>query len=531
MKYRSTCIVVAGLMLAACSQGSKETTPRPADTVVIGVLTDIGSWNPYLADDSSSEQLLALIYPSLAVEQPDYRLHPPSFSPSLADSWELSSDGLSLTFHLREDAVWSDGVPVTSEDVVFSFAVQTAPEVAWAWADITEAIEDVEAIDAHTVRYRFTRQYPYQLMDANDGPIVPAHLWSKIPFERWAETDWSDMVLSAGPFLPAEHRRQQEIIFERNPRYWAADLPRLERVVFRVVPSKTALLNQLLAGGIDFMNYVPPADAERVRKNANLDLVAYSDRSYTQIIWNLSKPLFTDVRVRRALALAIDRDAIIEAVYDGFAQPSLGPVLSTMWAFNSELEPIPFDPPAARALLEKAGWNDSDGDGVLDREGRDLEFEIMAPSENELRQDISLLIEQDLARIGVRVTPHFVEWGAMQQAMDSGQFDAAVNRWEEPTQVDLGEIWHSAPPGQPTLNFGRYANPEVDRLLEEVSAVSSFEAQKPVLDRIQKLIVADQPYAFLIENMRLTALASRIRGAEINDASPFFNLEEWSIGQ
>jgi len=529
MKYRSTLAVVIGLLLAACSQGDKEATPRPADTVVIGVLADVGSWNPYLADDSFSEQILALIYPSLAVEQPDYRLHPPSFTPALAESWEYSSDGLSLTFHLRGDAVWSDGFPVTAKDVVFSYSVQTAPEVAWAWMDITDSIESVEAIDDHTVRYRFTHQYPYQLMDANDGPIVPAHLWSKIPFERWAEIDWSDKVLAAGPFLPAEHTRQQEIILERNPRYWADDLPRLGRVVFRVVPSKTALLNQLLATSIDFMNYVPPADAERVRQNADLDLVAYSDRSYTQIIWNLTNPLFTDARVRRALALAIDREAIIDAVYDGFARPSVGPILSTMWAYDSDLESLPFDPEAARALLSEAGWNDTDGDGVLDQEGRDLVFEIMAPSENELRQDICLLVERDLARIGVRVTPRFVEWGAMQQAMDSGQFDAVVNRWEEPTQVDLGEIWHSAPPGVPTLNFGHYANPEIDRLLEEVATLSSFEDQKPLFDRIQALIVADQPYAFLVENMRLSAIATRIRDAEINDASPYFNLEEWYV--
>jgi len=529
MNYRSILVVFSGLLVAACSPGGPEAPSPAADTVVIGVLADLQSWNPYLADDLFAEQLLALVYPSLAVEQTDYQMHPPSFSPSLAKSWEWSPDRLSLTFHLREDAVWSDGVPVTSEDVVFSFRTQTAPEVAWAWMDITDSVEEVEALDAHTVRYRFNRDYPYQLMDVNDGPIIPAHLWGKIPYEQWPETDWDELALSAGPFVPGGHARQQEIILERNPRYWIADRPRLERVVFRVVPSKSALLNQLLSGGIDFMNFVTPADAERVRLNPELELILYTDRSYTQICWNLSRPLFADVKVRRALGLAIDRETIIDVAYDGFARPSAGPVLSAMWAFNRDLEPLPFDPATARALLAEAGWEDRDGDGVLDRDGQDFAFELMAPSENELRQDVSLLVERDLARIGIRVTPRFVEWGAMQAAMNDGSFDAVVNRWEEPTQVDLGEIWRSAPAGVPTLNFGRYSNPGVDRLIDEVSAIPGFDAQKPLLDRIQELIVADQPYTFLVENVRLSGLNSRVRGADINDATPYFNLEEWWI--
>ncbi|MCK5376630.1 MAG: hypothetical protein KAJ97_06085, partial [Acidobacteria bacterium] len=369
MNSRSTLLVAVLTFIVACGPAGPETPPAPENTVVIGVLADLQSWNPYLADDLFAEQLLALVYPSLAVEQTDYQMHPPSFSPSLAKSWEWSPDRLSLTFHLREDAVWSDGVPVTSEDVVFSFRTQTAPEVAWAWMDITDSVENVEALDAHTVRYRFNRQYPYQLMDVNDGPIIPAHLWGKIPYEQWLDTDWSELVLSAGPFVPGEHARQQEIILERNPRYWIADRPRLERVVFRVVPSKSALLNQLLSGGIDFMNFVPPADAERVRRSPELELILYTDRSYTQICWNLSRPLFADVKVRRALGLAIDRETIIDVAYDGFARPSAGPVLSAMWAFNRDLEPLPFDPATARALLAEAGWEDRDGDGVLDRDG------------------------------------------------------------------------------------------------------------------------------------------------------------------
>ena len=228
------------------------------------------------------------------------------------------------------------------------------------------------------------------------------------------------------------------------------------------------------------MNAIPPSEADRVRSHPDLELVVFADRSYTHICWNLDHELFADARVRRALGMAIDRGTVIDVAYGGFASPSAGPVLSSMWAYDHDLAPLDYDPAAARALLAEAGWKDHDGDGVLDRNGRAFEFELMAPSENEVRQDVCLLVEQNLAQVGIRVIPRFVEWGSMQAAMDDGTFEAFVNRWIEPTQVDLEEIWHTAPEGVPTLNYGGYTNPEVDRLIEEAAEASDFAAQQPL---------------------------------------------------
>ena len=528
MKFQSWLVVAMALLAFACSPTPTE---PPADTVIIGIQSDIQSWNPFLAEDATSEELLTLIYPSLAVEQVDYRQHPPTFAPSLAESWQFSEDGLSLTFRLRTDAVWSDGVPVTSDDLLFSWRAQTSDAIGWLWSDITDNIESVQALDEQTVRYTFNRRYPYQLMDVNDGPIVPAHAWEEIPFEAWEDTDWSEHVVSAGPFVPASHTPQQQIIFERNPNYFIAGRPLLSRLVFRIVPAKSALFTQLLAGDIDLVNDIPPAEAARVQTDPDLELRIFSDRSYTHICWNLENELFADHAVRRALGMAIDRNALIDVVYSGFAQPSTGPVLSTMWAFARDLKPLPFDPATAVELLAEAGWIDSDDDGALDRNGRDFEFELMAPAESEVRQDIALMIERDLGRIGIKVVPRFIEFGAVQAALSEGDFDAFVNRWIEPTQVDLEGIWRSAPPDAPTFNFGRYSNSEIDRLLDDIAEAPAFEAQKPLLDRIQEIIVAEQPYTFLVENVRLIGLDSRLQGADINDASIFFNVDDWHIAE
>ena len=368
MAHKTWLVVGIVVVVTACAP-SDSPPPPPSNTVVIGIQSDLQSWNPYLAEDASDEEILSLIFPSLALEQVDYQLHPPSFKPSLAESWEWSDDGLSLVFHLRHDAVWSDGVPVTAEDLLFSWRVQTSEELGWAWGDITDSISQVEEIDDHTVRYHFTHSYPYQLMDVNDGPIVPAHSWGEIPLDRWEETDWSDLVLSAGPFVPAGHLPQQEIVLEKNAKYFAADQLEVERLVFRVVPSKPNLIGQLLSGGVDVVSGVPPSETARIQEAPEVDLTIFSDRSYTHVCWNLQRPLFADPRVRRAMAMAVDRGSLIDVVYDGFGGPSIGPILSSMWAFNRDLEPVPHDPETARELLAAAGWEDHDGDGVLDRNG------------------------------------------------------------------------------------------------------------------------------------------------------------------
>ena len=503
--------------------------PSQGGTVVIGLLSDVQSWNPYLAEDAGTHNLLALIYPSLAIEQADYRLHPPSFEPALATSWSWSEDHLELILKLEPAARWADGVPITAHDVVYTWTAQTSPEVDWIGAYAKDSIASVEAIGDHTVKVVFNRLYPYQMMDLNDGLILPAHVFGKIPLDQWRTTDWIDHVVAGGPFALTDHTPRQDITLERNPNYFRAGRPFLDRLVFRIATSDRALMTQLLAGELDFLRSVPPSDAERVRNTDGIKLVIYDDRSYTHICWNTTRPGLSDPQVRRALSMAIDRETLIDVVYRGFARLGAGPVLSSFWAFNRNLEPLPFDPTAARELLADSGWRDHDGDEIVDREGKQLTIELMAPAENELRQDIAILVQEDLRRIGVRAEPRFVEWGAMTAAMYSGDFEALVNLWEEPTQVDLGEIWHSPPPDQPTFNFGRWADPEVDDLLVQASQLPMFGDQKPHLDRIQEIIVASQPYTFLVENVRLTAHTHRIRGAQINAATPYFNIDEWYV--
>ncbi len=519
-------LALALFLLPSCRH---QQARRPADTIVIGVLADIQSWNPYLTETKFSEDLLALVYPSLMVEDVDYRQHPPSFRPALAKSWEFSEDHLDLVLHLDPEARWSDGAPMGAADLLFTWKVQHDPAIGWYGAYTKDFINSMEIIDPHTLRVSFDHVYPYQLMDLNEGLILPAHAWEKIPFGKWSSVSWLDKVVAGGPFRPESHLPQQEIRLARNGNDAPGDRTKISHVIWRIIPDQFALVSQLKAGELDFLNTVPPEDAAFIAADPRYRLVDYPDRGYTHVCWNTRKELFSDRRVRRALGEAINRDQIIATVYHGYAQPAIGPILSTMWAFDHSLKPIPFSPKEARRDLASCGWKDSDGDGFLDRDGRIFEFELLTNAENRMRQDIALLIAEDLKAVGVRVIPRSLEWGSFLRSLQDGRFDAAINRWVEPTQIDLEDLWHTPPEGAPSSNYGGYSNPAVDQLIEQVSAEADFVRQAPLYFRIQRLIVEDQPYVFLAESRRLNAIHRRIKGAVLNDATPYFNLEQWSI--
>lgn len=533
--------VIAGAILilfsTACRQ--QEGTPplqqqaggRHGGQVVVGIAGDVTTFNDYQSlGDATEARVIGMLFPTLMIEQPDFHEHPPSFSPALATSWEFSDDNRVLTFKLRSDARWSDGVPVTAEDVRFSFQAQKDPNVAWINAEAKDLIEEVEVLDPHTVRFHFSRSYPYQLMDANDGHIVPAHRWGAVPFDRWHTTDFSKHMVTSGPFTLASHTRQQTIILERDPRYWGHPRPLLDRVVFRIVPDAAAMVSQLLAGRIHVVEMIPPRDADRVRQHQDLRLVEVPSRLWGFLGWNNRRAPFDDPRVRRALTMAINRQALVESVYHGYARLANGPVLSSMWAYNEDLPVLPFDTRRARELLAEAGWRDTTGDGWVDRNGQPLVIDLLYPATNIIRQEMAVLIQSDLARVGVRVRPVAMEFSTMLARQDAGDFDAVMAAWEEATKVDLTAVWSTPGDDSGFFNFVGYSNPEVDHLIAAARLESDPKRAKLILDRVQELIVADQPVTFLYEVTQLVGIHRRILGTDINAASVFFNIEEWYWG-
>ncbi len=499
----------------------------PSGTIVISNLTDITGVNPLIAGQTEFQYDIGeLVFQRLLRERADFDQGPPTFAPALAESWEFSEDGRRLTFKLREGLAWSDGAPLTAEDVRFTWQAQTHPAVAWAFATAKRAIADVEAVDSRTAIFHFSETYPTQLVDANEGVILPRHVWGERPFEEWRDdAGWfTERMVAAGPFRLAAWRPAEEIVLEANGRYWKPGLPRLERVVFRIVPDKGAQVNGLLGGTIDYVQQVPPDQEERLAASPGVEVDEVRTRRYDYLAWNERLPIFAEPEVRRALATAIDRQTLVDAVLRGHGRVAVSPVLTWLWAFDDTLAPLPFDPEAARAALAAAGFA-AGGDGVLARGGERLAFELLAGSGFRPHLDAATMIQEQLGRIGVAVRIRSLEHNTYVDALLSHEYEAAIGSWNIDTSLDLAYAFHSAG----DYNFIGYANPEVDRLIDESKLENDLESKRRLLHRLQRILHEEQPYAMLWEPLHLNGRNRRLRDTRPTVLSSFANLDEWRL--
>lgn len=444
-------------------------------------------------------------------EQPDFAKHPPTFEPELATSYEWSDDHLDLTFHLREGVVWSDGEPVTADDVRFTWQAQKSPEVAWQSAYTKEMIDDVEVVDPHTVIYHFSQVSPNQLLNANEGVILPQHAWGELPFSEWrTRTDYfREHLVVDGPFTLERWTPQQEIVLARNERYYEPELPYIDRVVIRIIPERSNQVTQLLAGTIDLVEQVPQPDIARVRASDVARIESFWHRLYVHVVWNLNDPRFSDRRVRQALVLGVDRQQMVDTLWGDLARVADSPIVQNVWAHADGLEPWPFDPERARALLAEAGWSDHDGDGVLDKDGVPFSFELLTNQGNQERIDAAVMIQEHLRRLGIEARPRVMEFNAMSAKLKEHDFQAAVSGWGMDTSLSLRYAFHTDSIDT-DVNFSGYSNPEVDRLIERMEGLAEIQDARPILTEIQQILHRDQPMMFLWESQRVNGLSRRL---------------------
>jgi len=503
----------------------------PGDAIVVGTIQDLETVNELISASSEfNTEIAEHLYLGLLKEQPDYEENPPTFAPSLAESYEFSADRSTLTFYLRHDAVWSDGEPITAEDVRFTWEAQTSPDVAWDWAFGKAAITDVEVVDPYTVRFHFSALSSSQLMDANEGRILPKHVWGQLPFREWRENaNWFlDHLVTSGPYTLGRWDRQIQMELVASPRYMDPGLPVTPRILFRVVPDQPQLLAQLLAGTLDMVRNVEASDAPRIEVNPQTRLITFPSRQYTFIAWNTLRPQFADPRVRRALAMATDRQAIVDVIWGGYARIASSPIISGVWAHNDDVQPWPYDPQAASQLLTEAGWVDSDGDGIRDRDGVAFSFELVTITGNRGREDAALLIQDNLRAVGVEVVQRRLELDTLLGLAMGHEFDALISSFEISTDLDLEYAFHTRAITN-GHNWTSYTDPEVDRLIDEVNHETDPAMTKDKLYRIQEILHRDQPFLFLWEPIRIVGVSSRLENVRPNSLADFANLEEWSL--
>jgi peptide/nickel transport system substrate-binding protein len=520
-------VVVAGI-LTACGGGGEvgeqagaEGTPADGDMLVVGIQADLDTMFPPKSESRTSSDVYGHIYWYLMRSEPDF-IH---FRPGLADSFSFSEDSLQVTFYIHPGVTWHDGEPFTADDVVFGIGVCRAPEINWSAASWLDHITDVEAVDSLTVRFTYDEQYMYQVVDANVCYPLPEHILGDVPLAEMENHPIARAPIGNGPFRFVSWNPGQEVVLEANPDF-VLGRPHLNRVAFRIIPEGTTLATQIQNGDIDFWPwFTPPSFYPQLNGDSDLVVHSYPGRSYTYLAWNTQDPMFQDKRVRQALTLASNRQEIVDALVYGQGTVGTQPLISTIWAHDPTIEPYPFDPDSANALLEVAGWIDADGDGIREKDGRRLAFSLKTNNDNQLRVDIATVLQQQFRAVGADVRPEPLEFNTFIEELLAKDFQAAVGGWSVGIKPDMAPTF-----GQGELfNFVSADDPTLGQLIRQAEVTRDMEEMRDILSRAQRIVVDEAYYTFLFQLNDLHAIDSRFQNVDMNAYGWGFNLEEWYV--
>jgi peptide/nickel transport system substrate-binding protein len=447
----------------------------------------------------------------------------------LARSWHVSDDGLSITFHLRKGVEWHDGQELTAGDVEFTYTALLDKSNGCPYRASYSDISSIEVIDRYTVRFIYEKPYAPALVKFGMG-IIPSHVYRGYADIRKAVADKGPV--GTGPYMFSRWEPGEFIVLEANTGYFE-HIPRIAYYVFRIVPDSSVQFLELVSGGGDSMELSPYQYTYRSRSDIfrqRINKYSYLSRSYTYIGYNLDDPVLSDIRIRKALSYAVDKKAIIEAVLLGQGEICTGPFLRDSVNYNSGVKGYPYDPFRARELLSEAGWVDSDGDGIVEKDGAELSIVIATNQGNKVRKDTAVIIQSQWRDIGVRAEIQVLAWAAfLDKFILKKKFQAVIMGWTLPVDPDPYNVWHSASSGRNGLNFISYSNARVDDLIEEGRRTFSPAERALIYKEIHELVSADAPYTFLFFPYSLPAVNSRFIGIDPAPAGIGYNFIDWYV--
>ncbi len=526
-------IALIAFSLSACDRAPKpegdraqaENPPAYGDIVVRGDIGDASNLIPILASDSASHGVAGMIYNGLVKYDKNMNI-----VGDLAESWDISANGLVMTFKLRKGVRWHDGKPFTAADVLYTYRVTIDPKTPTAYGGDFLKVKKAEALDDHTFRVTYDKPFAPALISWG-AAILPRHL---LTGKDITQSPLSRHPVGTGPYKFKEWVAGQKIVLVANEDYFEGR-PHIDGRITRIIPDTATMFLELRARNIDMMGLTPlqytrQTDSKLFERNFNKH--RYLAFAYTYLGYNLKNPLFTDKRVRQAVSYAINKEEIVSGVLLGLGQPATGPFKPGTWPHNDRVKTYSYDPAKARSLLAEAGWTDSDRDGVLDRNGKPFAFEILTNQGNETRQKCAEIIQRQLADVGIRVKIRIVEWSAfVTDFVNKRRFEAVILGWTIPPDPDAYDVWHSSKTAPQELNFVSYSNPEADEMLEAGRSTFDQAERKKYYDRFQDILAEDQPYTFLYVPDELVIISSRIRGIEPAPAGIGHNIIQWYVPQ
>lgn len=522
------------LIFSSCERGEKGTvfytasvkdvSPSYGDAIVEGSIGDASTLIPMLASDSASFGVASLIYNGLVKYDKDLRI-----VGDLAESWEISPDGLTITFKLRRGVRWHDGHEFTAEDVLFGYRTIIDPKTPTAYKEDYLQVKRAEVLDRYTFRVTYEKPFAPALTTWGMLPILPKHLLEGVDITK---SELNRHPVGTGPFKFVEWRTAERIVLKANEDYFEGR-PYLDMYIYRVIPDQATMFLELQAGTVDMMGLTPFQFRRQTEDNffkINFQKFRYPVFAYTYLGYNLKDPRFSDRRVRQAISYAIDKKEIIDGVLLGLGRIATGPYVPDTWPYNPNVRDYPYNPSKALELLKEAGWEDRDGDGVLDKDGKPFEFTILTNAGNSMRERAAQIIQWRLAKIGIRTKIRKIEWAAfINEFINKRRFEAVLLGWQIGLDPDQYDIWHSSKTGEKELNFIGFKNEEVDELLEKGRRTFDQEKRKKYYWRIQEILAEEQPYTFLYVPDATPIVHRRFYGIEPSPIGITYNIHKWFV--
>ena len=522
--------------------------PTQGGDFVQAVSKDAELFNPVLTANSTSEGVIDKLYPRLVGQDPNSGFIVPS---ELAKRWEISDNGRVYTFYLRDNIQWSDGQPVTANDFKFTYEALANDQAQSPYRDRTAAIERIETPDSTTVVITLRRP-DCTLLQNLRRPLLPSHLYAADFSDLRSNAENTAPTVSAGPFRFVTHKAGEQIVLARNPGFWKGPA-RMDRWILRIIPQPADRWQQLVSGAVDLVQLsADEIDAASIKAAPNVSVYEYKDNGFSFMALNLanpanpqpgfdsagqpvvqdSHPILGDLAVRQAIAQGIDYDRLINDAYKGHGYRLASYVLPTAsWAYAASLAPYAFNPQQARNLLEGAGWTDTNGDGIRDKNGKPLQLSLLTNTDNPERVRVAQLVKEQLAQLGLQIQFIPQSFQQVTDALLGQRFDMAVIGWDNiSADPGISTFWQSREdiPGA-GYNFTSFHDDQVDAWLDQAAQLPGcgLDARGTLYRQVQQKVYAGLPYVFISGKVSAWAYANRWHGIAPGPWGLEYNAQEW----
>lgn len=528
-------IIICGSLSFACSMR----LPKDPAWLVWHLGAEPDTLNRIIATDAYESRINGFVYDSL-VDRDNKTLE---LIPRLATSWDISEDKLSFTFHLRKDVKWHDGVPFTADDVIYSYERIQDPKVDAPHLRVYyKDIKKVDKLDDYTVRFVYSRPYFKALEFCGGIPVIAKHIYED--GKDFNTNPAGRHPIGTGPYKFVKWDTGKKIIIERNEDYWdKSRIPEIKGINFKIISDDSVALQELKKREIDLASLRPIQWVKQIETKSfqeNFIKHQYYTPGYRFIGWNLRRPFFQDKRVRRALTMLINRQAIVDKLEFGLGKVISGPFFFEGYEYNQKIVALPFDPEAAKKLLEESGWVDSDGDGIRDKEIEHevngemkkeqvaFRFTFLIPSGVRFYERLASIMKEDFTKAGIDIDIRTMEWAAFVGRVNKRDFDATSLGWSFGFDEDPYQVWHSSQAKEGS-NFVGFENKEADKLMEEARVTFDKDKRADLYHRFHEIVADEQPYTFLYTGQALVARNKRFQNVNVYRGG--LDVLEWKVSE